>query len=394
EFTTRVLEKAERDSFDAVVFELDTPGGLSTSMDDIVRAIVAAKRPVYVFVSPSGGRAASAGVFITYAADVAAMAPGTNIGSATPISSGGEELPKDLRKKVINDAVARITELAKERDRNAEFGESAIRDAENVGAREALKRDVIEYIAEDVDGLLAASAGATVKPKGYTLKLKGAELERMEMTWPLRILKRIVDPNLLFLLFGAGVLGLAFEITHPGSIFPGMVGGISFLIALFGLSVLPATGTGIALLVLATALFAAEAIAPGGGLLGGGGAIALLLGALLLFDDDSGYGVSPVLAVGMALAFGLFFVVVVQKALQARRLRQTTGGDSMIGLIGSTRAAIAAGETGTVYVDGELWRGRAQQPIAADIPVRVTGIQGLLIDVEPVTGETDEGTVT
>lgn len=290
--------------------------------------------------------------------------------------------------------VARITELAKERDRNAEFGESAIRDAENVGAREALKRDVIEYIAEDVDGLLAASAGATVKPKGYTLKLKGAELERMEMTWPLRILKRIVDPNLLFLLFGAGVLGLAFEITHPGSIFPGMVGGISFLIALFGLSVLPATGTGIALLVLATALFAAEAIAPGGGLLGGGGAIALLLGALLLFDDDSGYGVSPVLAVGMALAFGLFFVVVVQKALQARRLRQTTGGDSMIGLIGSTRAAIAAGETGTVYVDGELWRGRAQQPIAADIPVRVTGIQGLLIDVEPVTGETDEGTVT
>jgi membrane-bound serine protease (ClpP class) len=356
EFTRRVIERAEGDGFDAVVFELDTPGGLSTSMDDIVREIVGTDLPVYVYVSPSGGRAASAGVFITYASDVAAMAPGTNIGSATPIGSGGQELPEDLRRKVVNDAVARITELAKERGRDEQFAEDAIREAENVGASEALEQGIVEYVVDDVRELLEASDGDRVQPKDLRLRLADAELEQMQVPLTLRILKHLVDPNLLFLLFGAGVIGLAFELTHPGAILPGVAGGISLLVALFGLSVLPASGAGIALLVLAAALFAAEAIAPGGGVLGIGGAVALLLGALLLFDDTSEYGVSPWLAVAVSGAIVAFVLLVLRKAVATRHLAQTTGGEALAGMVGVVRRPVTPHESGMVFVDGELWR--------------------------------------
>lgn len=394
EFVERVIARAERDGYDAIVFELDTPGGLSTSMDDIVRKLVATKLPVYVYVSPSGGRAASAGVFITYAADVAAMAPGTNIGSATPISSGGEELPKDLRKKVINDAVARITELAAEHDRNATFAKNAIVDAENIGAREALKSGVVEYIADDVRDLLRQSDGVTVSPKQLTLELQAAKIERMEVPWTLRVLKRLVDPNVLYLLFGAGLLGLAFEITHPGTLLPGVVGGICLLLALFGLSVLPASGAGIGLLALAAALFAAEAIAPGGGVLGGGGAIAMLLGALLLFDDSSGYGVSPALAVGVAFALGAFFVFVLRKAVQTRRLPRPTDATNLVGMIGEVRRAITSHEAGSVFVDGELWQAHADDVIGVEALVRVERVEGLAVRVTRVESATSDVEVT
>ena len=390
EFTERVLDRAEEDGFDAVVFELDTPGGLSTSMDDIVRAIVGTDLPVYVYVSPSAGRAASAGVFITYAADVAAMAPGTNIGSATPIASNGSELPKDLRKKVINDAVAKITELARERDRDEQFAEAAIREAENLGARDALEQQVVEYVVDDVRELLEVSDGDTVQPKDLTLQLAAAKLEHTEPPLSLRILKKLVDPNLLFLLFGAGVIGLAFELTHPGVVLPGVAGGICFLLALFGLSVLPASGAGIALLVLAAALFAAEAIAPGGGLLGGGGAVALLLGGLLLFDDSSGYGVSPWLAVGMALTLGAFFIFILRKAVQTRRLSHTTSGASLLGMAGTVRRPPAADAAGAVFVDGELWRARSRTGVSVGDRVRVTAVDGLELEVEPDPGATQE----
>ena len=373
EFVERVLDRAEDGDADAVVFELDTPGGLSTSMDDIVRRIVASDLPVYVYVSPSGGRAASAGVFITYASDVAAMAPGTNIGSATPIASSGQELPEDLRRKVINDAVARITELADERDRDAEFAEAAIRDAENLGARDALEQGVVEYIADDVRDLLRQSNGTTVEPKGLTLELEDAQLEQVDVPLTLRILKHIVDPNLLYLLFGAGLLGLAFEITHPGTVLPGVVGGVSLLVALFGMSVLPASGAGIALLVLAAALFAAEAIAPGGGILGAGGAVSLLLGALLLFDDSSGYGVSPWLAVGMSVALGAFFIFVLRKAVQSRRWAKPTSVEYLVGMVGTVRRPIEDGSAGIVFVDGELLRDRVNlsHPVGPDSEVFV-----------------------
>lgn len=388
EFVERVIGRAEDDGFDAVVFELDTPGGLSTSMDDIVRRIVGTRLPVFVYVSPTGGRAASAGVFITYAADVAAMAPGTNIGSATPISGNGEELPKDLRRKVVNDAVARITELARERGRDAEFGEDAIREATNVGARDALKQGVVEYVVDDLDELLAKTDGVTVRPKALELRLADARIERMEVPWTLSVLKRLIDPNVLMLLFGAGVIGLAFELTHPGVVLPGVAGGISLLIALFGLSVLPATGAGISLLVLAAALFAAESIAPGGGVLGGGGAIAMLVGSLLLFDDSSGYGVSPIVAGGMALAFFAFFSLVVRKALQTRRLPPVTAGASLVGKRGVVRRTIEPADSGIVFVDGELWSAvtDGDAPIDSGTPVTVRAVDGMqvAVDVEEI----------
>lgn len=394
EFTERVLARAEHDRFDAVVLQLDTPGGLSTSMDDIVRRIVGADLPVYVYVSPSGGRAASAGVFITYASDVAAMAPGTNIGSATPISGSGEELPKDLRRKVVNDAVAKIVELAEERDRDPKFAEAAIREAENVGAREALERDVVEYVVDDVRELLEESSGTRLEPKGVVPRLGDAEIERMDVPLTLRILKKVVDPNLLFLLFGAGVLGLAFEITHPGTVLPGVVGGICLLLALFGLSVLPATGAGIALLVLAAALFAAEAVAPGGGIMGGGGAVSLLAGALLLFDDSSGYGVSPVLAAAMALSLALFFGLVLRKAVETRRFAHNTGELGLVGMVGPVRRPVTGSDRGAVFIDGELWRARLA-PGADQLDVgeraRVVDVDGLEVEVEPVPGATNEG---
>jgi membrane-bound serine protease (ClpP class) len=388
EFVERVIDQAESDGYDAIVFELDTPGGLSTSMDDIVRDLVATDLPVYVYVSPSGGRAASAGVFITYASDVAAMAPGTNIGSATPISSGGEELPKDLRKKVINDAVARITELAAERDRDAEFAKAAIVDAENVGARAALKSGVVEYIADDVRDLLTQSDGTTVTPKNLELNLKDAKIERSEVPWTLKVLKKIVDPNLLYLLFGAGLLGLAFEITHPGTVLPGVVGGICLLLALFGLSVLPASGAGIALLVLSAALFAAEAIAPGGGIMGVGGAVSMLLGALLLFDDSSGYGVSPTLAIVVAFSLGAFFVFVLRKAVQTRRLPKPTDATNLIGMVGDVKRAISDDVVGSVYVDGELWQATSDDTLDIGQPAEVVGVDGLTVRVRPATETT------
>lgn len=394
EFVRRVLDRAERDDVDAVVFELDTPGGLSTSMDDIVRAIVASDAPVYVFVSPSGGRAASAGVFITYAADVAAMAPGTNIGSATPISSNGQELPKDLRKKVINDAVARITELARERGRDEDFAEQAIRDAQNLGARDALDQDVVEYVVDDVRALLEASDGDTVEPKGLELALADASIERTEPPLTLRILKKLVDPNLLFLLFGAGVIGLAFELTHPGVVLPGVAGGICFLLALYGLSVLPATGAGISLLVLAAALFAAEAMAPGGGVLGTGGAVAMLVGGLLLFDDSSEYGVSPWLAAGMATVMAAFFIFLLRKAVQTRRLPASTSGAALVGMVGTVRRAPGEQAVGTVFVDGELWQARTTGRLDTGDRVRVVAVDGLELEVEPDPGATKQETAT
>jgi membrane-bound serine protease (ClpP class) len=386
EFTKRVLARANDDDYDAVVFEMDTPGGLSTSMDDIVRAIVNSKLPVYVYVAPSSSRAASAGVFITYAADVAAMAPGTNIGSATPINSNGESLPKDLRRKVLNDAVAKITELAKERGRDAKFAEAAIRKADNVGASEALRRNIVNYLADDVPDLLAQSDGDTVKPKDLSLHLKDAKLDHMDVPLTLRVLKKLVDPNLLFLLFGAGVIGLAFELTHPGVVLPGVAGGVCFLLALFGLSVLPATGAGVALLLLAAALFVGEAVAPGGGAMGIGGAVALLLGALLLFDDSSGYGVSPALALAVAITMALFFGLVLRKAVQARRMPPTTSGGGMLGMRGVVRRPISATGRGVIFVDGELWQARAAADVAAGVPVRVTRVDGLQVEVEPIVG--------
>jgi membrane-bound serine protease (ClpP class) len=287
------------------------------------------------------------------------MAPGTNIGSATPISGSGQELPEDLRRKVVNDAVASIQELARERGRDAEFAKTAITKADNIGAQEALKRGVVDYVASDVRDLLKQSSGSTVQPKNLQLELEKATLDRMEVPWTLRILKPLIDGNLLMLLFGAGVIGLAFEITHPGSVLPGVVGGICLIIALWGLSVLPASGAGIGLLLLAAVLLVLETLAPGGGVFGAGAAVAFVVGALLLFDDSSGYGVSPALALAIGAGMIAFFLLVTRKTIAVRHLPTNTSGDGIAGQRGVVRRVIAPGEPGVVFVDGELWTARA-----------------------------------
>jgi membrane-bound serine protease (ClpP class) len=277
--------------------------------------------------------------------------------------------------------VARVRELADERGRDAAFGEDAIRDARNVGAREALEIGAVEYVATDVRDLLRQSDGAHVRPKDLTLHLADASLTHVGMPWTLRVLKRITDANLLYLLFGAGIIGLMFELTHPGVLLPGIAGGICLLVALYGMSVLPASGTGIALLVLGAALLAAESVAPGGGVLGAGGAIALVLGAMLLFDDSSGYGVSPALAIGTSVGLVAFFAIVLRKAARARRLPSPTDASFLVGQLATVQRPIAPEQAGSVLVDGELWQARSEVRIAAGERVLVSRVEGLFVDV-------------
>lgn len=385
DFVKQVLNRAERDSFDAVVFEMDTPGGLMSSMDDIKKEFLAERRfPVMVWVGPSGARAASAGAFITMASDVAAMAPGTNIGSATPIQGSGKDIGGDLRKKVINDAVASMKALAKEHGRDPKFAEDAIVKAANIDAREAKQRGVVEFVAESVPDLLKQADGFVTKPKQLRVEVANASITRVEMSWSKRLLKLIIDPNIIFLLFSAGIIGLGFELTHPGVIFPGVAGAICLVIALFGLQVLPTTTAGVVLLLLAAAFIAAEITVVSHGVLGAGGAICLFLGGLLLFKRDSGLSVDIWLLVTITLCFGGFFMFVVRKIASARRSPVRSGAEGVVGSVGVVKRALAP--DGRVYVQGELWDAFSSdgQEIAADTRVEVTRLDGMRLEVKPV----------
>lgn len=364
-FADRVLDRADkRDDIAAVVFELDTPGGLASAMDDIMKRFAASKNvPVIVWVAPSGARAASAGTFITYASDIAAMAPGTNIGSATPITGSGADLPKDLRRKVLNDAVAKIREQATDHGRNADFAERAVRKADNIGAREALELGVVDELADSVPSLLKKIDGKTAQPKKLILHTADAQIERIDPPITLRILKHLVDPNLLFVLFGAGLVGLVIELANPGAIVPGAAGTISLLLALYGMQVLPVSGAGLSLLLIGLGLIVAEALVVSGGALGISGAVAVTIGGLFLYDDNSGYGISRVLlfSVGAFLVVGMFAIARV--SYRIRRTRASTGEDALVGRIATVRTPLTSdGESGTVFVSGELWRARLTQP--------------------------------
>jgi len=384
EFVARVIKQAREDNAAALVFRMDTPGGLSTSMDEIVKRIVNEKElPVVVYVAPGGARAGSAGAFITMASDVAAMAPGTTIGSATPITSDGQDIGKDLRKKVINDASSKMRTLARERGRDEDTAEAFVREAENVTADEALEKNVIEYVADSLPELLQAIDGDSVEPKGLTLDVKDARIEKVDPPLSLRILKLLVDPNLIFLLFSGGLLGLAFELTHPGTIFPGVAGVILLVFALFGIQVLPTAGAGVALLLLAVAMFAAEALVTSHGVLGGGGAVSLFLGGLLLFEDDSGYAIDLWLLLLVSLSLGGGLVFIARKAMQAQTSRVRTGAEFLVGEHGVVRRELDP--DGTVFVQGELWQARNEDGTAlqAGARVRVTRMAGMTLHVVP-----------
>ena len=385
DYLVDAIERGEREGFDAVVLVMDTPGGLDSSMREIIKAELAAEVPVVVYVAPPGSRAASAGLFIAMAADVAAMAPQTNLGSATPVAVGGEGIPEDMRKKVLNDAAAYIRELAEEHGRNGDWAERAVREAENVGAQRALELNVVDVVEDDLPSLLDEIDGMKTEPKDLTLNTADAEIETIEMSAWKRVLDTLIDPNLILLLMSIGVLGITIEVLSPGLIFPGTIGAVSLVIGLFGLQVLPVSWAGLLLLVLALVFFVAEAVVTSGGALTIAGAISFVVGALMLFDPAGDvYGVSIWVALAIAATLALFVALAVTKIVSVRRTKPQTGVEELVGGIGVVRQDLDP--TGYVFVHGELWRAQAADgPIAAGRRVRVEHVgDDLVLGVLPV----------
>jgi membrane-bound serine protease (ClpP class) len=380
------IEHAEKDGYDAVTILLDTPGGLAEAMRDIYKRMLESPLPIIVYVSPDGARAASAGVWIVQAADVAAMAPQTNIGSSTPISVGGEDIQKDLRKKVVNDAVASLKALAESHGRNVEWVEKAVREASNLTASEALEQNVVDVVAPDLPTLLNEIDGQTTKgSKNIVLNTADANVTTVEMSLWDRILDTIIDPNIITILLSLGVLAITVELFNPGLIFPAAFGIIALIIGFFGLQVLPFSWAGILLMLAAFGFFIAEAFITSHGALAVAGAVSFIFGALLLFDPaGDAYQVSLPVAIAIAATFVVLIGFALAKALQARRAKPKTGQEELLGETGTVRESLSP--DGLVFVHGELWRARSTtgETIAAGTPVRVNTLaDGLVLEVEP-----------
>ena len=378
------ISRANHDHYDAVVILLDTPGGLSTSMQKIYKAELASKVPVIVYVSPPGSRAASAGVWISQAADLLAMAPNTNIGSSTPIDVGGGNIQSDLRRKVVNDAAASLRELARTHGRNVAWADSAVRQASNLGATEALKKNVIDVMAPTLPALLNKVDGTKTVPKGIVLHTKDAEITNVDMSLWQKVLDTLIDPNLIVLFMSIGLLGLVVELWNPGLIFPGTVGAISLILGLFGLQVLPISAAGLLLMLLAFGFFAAEAFVPTHGAITLAGAVCFVLGAMLLFEPAGNtYQVSLPVVIAIAASLAGLMALVAIKIVQARRAPVVTGTSELVGQVGVVRDTLSP--VGTVFVRGELWHARASDgPLERGAPVRIDAIDDdLVLEVEP-----------
>jgi membrane-bound serine protease (ClpP class) len=385
DYVIDAIERANDENFDAVVILLDTHGGLASSMEDIYKKeLERTDVPVIVYVSPEGAKAASAGVWIGQAGDILAMAPQTNIGSSTPINVGGEDIQEDLRRKVVNDAAASLREITREHGRNERWADLAVRRASNLGASEALERNVIDVVAPTLPALLDQIDGRKTVPKGLVLNTADAQIETVEMSLWKSILDTIIDPNIILILMSIGVLGITVELFNPGLIFPGTVGAISLIVALFGLQVLPISAAGLLLMLLAAGFFAAELFVPSHGALTLAGAASFVLGSLMLFDPaGDAYEVSLPVVLAIAGTLAALFGVAFAKALQARRAKPQTGADELADRIGVVRETLDP--EGCVFVNGELWRARA---VNGHIPVgesvRVERIdEGLVLEVAP-----------
>ncbi len=395
DYVRRGLAAAAAGHAALVILELDTPGGLDSAMRSIVRAILAAPVPVAGYVAPAGARAASAGTYILYACQVAAMAPGTNLGAATPVrlgagngdgeGSGGSA----MERKIVNDAAAYLRGLAELRGRNAEWAEQAVRRGASLSAEEALRRRVIDLVAAGVPQLLAGIDGRTVRVAGgetRTLRTRGLRVEYRPPGWRTRLLAVVTDPNVAYILMLVGIYGLLFEFASPGYVLPGVTGAVSLLLALYAFQVLPVNYAGLGLLLLGIAFMVAEAFVPSFGALGLGGLAAFVAGSVLLFERGAGgYAVAYPLIAGVALASALFLVGAVGLVLRARRRRVVSGSEELIGARGEVLED-CAGE-GRARIHGEVWAVRARVPLAAGRRVRVTGRDGLTLLVEPLAGE-------
>ena len=383
------IEEAKKDNAEGLIILLDTPGGMDTAMRDIAKSILNAPLPVIVFVYPSGARAASAGVIITEAAHVAAMAPGTNIGAAHPVSIGigGPTGDKDktMSEKIENDAAAYARSIAKTRGRSEEWVEKAVRKSESITAEEALKLKVIDYVAPDIDKLLAAIDQKEVTLAGGKKKIssKNAVINNKKLGTRQGILAAISDPNISYILLLVGLAGLYFELSTPGAILPGVIGGISLLLAFFGLSTLPVNYTGILLILFGVILFIAEIKVMSHGMLTVGGVVSLVLGSLLLFDTpEPALRLSFQVLIPAVLVASGFFIVVVWLAVKAQMRKHFSGTEAMIGAEAEVVKDID--NEGEVFLMGEYWKATSNQPIKKGAKARVVKLEGLKLLVEEI----------
>jgi membrane-bound serine protease (ClpP class) len=388
EFIERSLAEANERRDDALVIELDTPGGLDTSMRSIVKGIVGSSTPVIVYIAPSGARAASAGVFITLAADVAAMAPGTNIGAAHPVSMGGGELNKTMEKKVVNDASAYIRSLAERSGRNAEWAEDSVRKSVSVAAEEALKEHVVDIVSPDLNSLLKSVDGWKVKTGmgEITLKTANAVIVRKEMGWRYKILDFISDPSVAYILMLLGFYGLFFEFTNPGTIFPGVTGAIFLILAFYSFQTLPVNYAGLLLIILGLVLFILEIKIVSHGILTIGGIISMVLGSLMLFESPAPFFRLSLYLILPAVVFtALFFTITFSLAYRAFRRKPITGREGIIGREGAAKTDITR-EGGMVMVQGELWSAYADDFIPKGAGIVVQSVTDLKLKVTKSKG--------
>ena len=419
DYVSRGIEKAIEGQAKIVILRMDTPGGLDYSMRSINKSILASTVPVVSFVAPSGARAASAGTYILYASHVAAMAPATVLGAATPVKLGGlpgmpddkNDKPKDAEKKgngsddeadesakeapksatdskIVNDAAAYIKGLANRHGRNAEWAELAVRKAVSLTAKEAKEDNVIDIVAADVPDLLHQLDGYSVWLEGSELTLSTGALviEAYEPDWRSRLLSVITDPNVAYILMLIGIYGLIFELSNPGSVLPGVVGAISLLLALYAFQVLPINYAGLGLMILGIMFMIAEAFMPSFGVLGLGGVVAFVVGSIILMGEDQ-LSISLPLIGGTALVSAGFFMWVIGRLIGLRRKAVVSGAEQMIGLIGYALGDFRA--DGKVRVHSEIWKARSNAPILKKQPIRVVSMDGLILNVEP-TGKPSE----
>jgi membrane-bound serine protease (ClpP class) len=405
DYVRRGIETAHMQGAVLVILQMNTPGGLDTAMRDIIQHILVSPVPVATYVSPGGARAASAGTYILYASHVAAMAPGTNLGAATPVEIGGipdtddllkkQEQPEDskepqdaMKSKLVNDAVAYIRSLAQMRGRNVEWAELAVREAASLPAREALEQGVIDIVAVDITDLLSQAHGRTVSVSGMpqVLDTGGLLLTTVEPDWRNRLLAVITDPNVAYVLMLIGIYGLFFEFANPGFVLPGVAGAISLLLALYAFQILPVNYAGLALLSLGIIFMLAEAFVPSFGALGFGGVIAFVFGSIILFDKEgTGYAVSLPLIFALSFISAGFFLFIVGAAVKARKRPVVSGQEEMQHAVGVVIDDFEG--QGRIRIHGEVWLAETAVPLSRGDKVQVVAVDGLVLKVQPFSKE-------
>lgn len=384
EYIARSIERATKASAEALIIELDTPGGLVDSMREIVKAMMASEVPTVVYVSPSGARAASAGVFITLAANIAAMAPSTNMGSAHPVQMEGK-MDKTMEAKIVNDLAAMIRGIAKKRGRNARWAEEAVRKSVSITDSQALKSNVIDLVAPDLASLIKAIDGRTVEVVlgKRALKTAGAKVQEVKMGFRFRILEIISNPNIAYILLILGFYGLYFEFANPGAIFPGVAGAICLIIGFYALQTLPINYAGLLLILLGIGLLIAEAFVTSHGILGLGGAVSLFLGSTMLIESESPFiQLSWAVIIPVVIVSSALFIATVTVAVRVHREKPDTGMEGLIGLIGEAMTDIHA--DGQIFVRGEIWSASSDEPVHKGEKVVVASVDGLRLKVKKI----------